>query len=97
MVDTDDGQRQGYGYKLPTGELNITRPRGLMLTCERIHLLFDLSCKFKSFLCFSFLNQKGCFCHLTVNLKDNSFEACMTSECSLIFKKYFLKNLMNKI
>ena len=26
-----------------------TRPRVLMLTCERIHLLFDLSCKFESF------------------------------------------------
>ena len=28
---------------------NQTRPRGLMLTCERIHLLFDLSCKLNHF------------------------------------------------
>ena len=35
----------------------ITRPRGLMLTCERIHLLFDLIWKFESFR-FSFLNQR---------------------------------------
>ena len=26
-----------------------TRPRGLMLTCERTDFLVDLSCKFKSF------------------------------------------------
>ena len=30
-------------------KLGLTRQRGLMLTCERIDLLFDLSCKFKSF------------------------------------------------
>ena len=36
---------------------SLTRPRGLMLTCERIHLLFDLIWKFESFH-FSFLNQR---------------------------------------
>ena len=95
MVDTDDTRRTTDAgrrttpwvwHKLPTGEL--TRPTGLMLTCERIHLLFDLSCKFKSFKCFAFLNQR-LFLSSHCELEGHSFETCMTSEWSLIFQKFF--------
>ena len=66
-----------------------TRPRGLMLTCERIHLFFLI---LKSKVVFS----SHC------ELEGHSFETCMTSEWSLIFKKYFrngvlyLRNILEK-
>ena len=67
--------------------LSGTRPKGLILTCEKNHLSFDLIWKFKSF-CFSFLNQR-LFLSSHWELEWHSFETCMTSEWSLIFNKYF--------
>ena len=75
---------QALGVFLTVGKINlalysavriitpVTRPRGLMLTCHKITLLSDSSCKLNHFV-ISDSQSKDCIFHFTLNLNRDLY------------------------